>query len=101
MSDLYHAGTRSALELASLGPATVLCESLIYCSTFLAIATTNLQATALADGKTAEAQKVLDISIYTEVVRILLEVYDMRMSGRADTKQTLTIIVIMVLSNIS
>lgn len=51
-------GTRSAMELASLGPATVLCESLIYCSTFLAIATTNLQATALADGKRAEAQKV-------------------------------------------
>lgn len=58
-ASLYHTGTRSALELASLGPATVLCESLIYCSTFLAIATTNLQATALADGKTAEAQKVL------------------------------------------
>ncbi|CAM9472831.1 unnamed protein product [Scytosiphon promiscuus] len=52
-------GTRSAMELASLGPATVLCESLIYCSTFLAIATTNLQATALADGKRAEAQKVV------------------------------------------
>ncbi|CAM9697335.1 unnamed protein product, partial [Hapterophycus canaliculatus] len=52
-------GTRSAMELASLGPATVLCESLIYCSTFLAIATTNLQATALADGKQAEAQKVV------------------------------------------
>lgn len=51
-------GTRSAMELASLGPATVLCESLIYCSTFLAIAVTNLQATALADGKRAEAQKV-------------------------------------------
>ncbi|CAM9150744.1 unnamed protein product [Ectocarpus sp. 12 AP-2014] len=52
-------GTRSATELASLGPATVLCESLIYCSTFLAIAVTNLQATALADGKRAEAQKVV------------------------------------------
>lgn len=52
-------GTRSAMELASLGPATVLCESLIYCSTFLAIAVTNLQATALADGKRAEAQKVV------------------------------------------
>lgn len=50
------------MELASLGPATVLCESLIYCSTFLAIATTNLQATALADGKQAEAQKVRSIS---------------------------------------
>lgn len=57
---LWLKGTRSSMELASLGPATVLCESLIYCSTFLAIATTNLQATALADGKRAEAQKVCD-----------------------------------------
>ncbi|CAM9212103.1 unnamed protein product [Sphacelaria rigidula] len=52
-------GTRSALQLAALGPATVLCESLIYCSTFLAIATTNLQATALAEGRKDEAQKVV------------------------------------------
>ncbi|CAN0165342.1 unnamed protein product [Discosporangium mesarthrocarpum] len=50
-------GTRNAVELASLGPAQILCESLIYCSTFLAVATTNLQATALAKGDTAEAQK--------------------------------------------
>lgn len=60
------AGTRSATELASLGPATVLCESLIYCSTFLAIAVTNLQATALADGKRAEAQKVPICSLSIE-----------------------------------
>ncbi|CAM9305520.1 unnamed protein product, partial [Choristocarpus tenellus] len=53
------AGTRSAIELASLGPATIVCESLIYCCTFLAVATTNLQATALAEGDTGEAQKVV------------------------------------------
>lgn len=54
-------GKRSSMELAALGPATVLCESLIYCCAFLSIATTNLQATALAEGNMAEAQKVLGI----------------------------------------
>lgn len=54
-------GTRSSsLELASLGPATVLCDSLIYCISFLAVATTNLQATALANNDLAEAQKVFE-----------------------------------------
>lgn len=46
------------MELAALGPATVLCESLIYFSTFLAVATTNLQATALANRDRSGAQKV-------------------------------------------
>lgn len=66
-------GTRSAMELASLGPATVLCESLIYCSTFLAIAVTNLQATALAEGKQAEAQKVRSCHLTTLLRACLLK----------------------------
>eukprot|EP00884_Botryococcus_braunii_P015914 jgi/Botrbrau1/3005/Bobra.0070s0004.2 len=41
-------GTRSAIELAALGPGTSLCDSLSYVCTFLATATTNMLALSLA-----------------------------------------------------
>ncbi|CAM9161887.1 unnamed protein product [Phaeothamnion confervicola] len=52
-------GLRSSLELAALGPATTVCDSLLYCFAFLAVATTNLLATALADKDETEAQRVV------------------------------------------
>lgn len=45
--------------ITALGPATTLCDSLIYSTAFLAVATTNLLATALADGKQEDSQKVV------------------------------------------
>jgi MatE len=52
-------GQRNSLELAALGPATTLCDSLIYSAVFIAIATTNLLAAALADDDAKESQKVV------------------------------------------
>jgi Na+-driven multidrug efflux pump len=52
-------GQRNSLELAARGPATTLCDSLIYSCVFIAIATTNLLAGALADDDAKESQKVV------------------------------------------
>lgn len=52
-------GLSSDLELAGMGPATNLCDSFIYLFTFLAVATTNLLAGALADGDEAKSQTVV------------------------------------------
>ncbi|KAG5179596.1 hypothetical protein JKP88DRAFT_270306 [Tribonema minus] len=52
-------GQRSSLDLAALGPATNLCDSLLYGCAFLSIATTNLLASALANGDKRESQKVV------------------------------------------
>ncbi|XP_002962420.2 protein DETOXIFICATION 46, chloroplastic [Selaginella moellendorffii] len=41
-------GTSSSLELAALGPGTVLCDGLSYLFMFLSVATSNLIATSLA-----------------------------------------------------
>lgn len=52
-------GIGSSLELAALGPATTLCDSFLYCFSFLAVATTNLLATAIADSDKEESQRVV------------------------------------------
>ncbi|CAM9193534.1 unnamed protein product [Chrysoparadoxa australica] len=52
-------GTRSSVELAALGPATTLTDSLLYSCAFIGVATTNLLATALAEGNEEEGQKVV------------------------------------------
>jgi len=52
-------GLSSDLELAGMGPATNLCDSFLYVFTFLAVATTNLLAGALADGDETKSQTVV------------------------------------------
>jgi Na+-driven multidrug efflux pump len=57
--DVAVVGQASTLELASLAPATGLCDSAAYSFTFLAVATTSLIARARARGDTAAAQGAL------------------------------------------
>jgi Na+-driven multidrug efflux pump len=57
--DVAVVGQASTLELASLAPATGLCDSAAYSFTFLAVATTSLIARARARGDTAAAQSAL------------------------------------------
>ncbi|KAK9842099.1 hypothetical protein WJX81_008345 [Elliptochloris bilobata] len=52
-------GTRSAVELAALGPGTMLCDYSAYIFTFLAIATTNMLAISFARRNRAAAGDVL------------------------------------------
>lgn len=48
-------GNSSSLELAALGPGTVLCDQFCYIFMFLSVATSNLVATALAQKNREEA----------------------------------------------
>jgi Na+-driven multidrug efflux pump len=58
----------TAAQLASLTPGTILCDSSAYVLTFLGIATTNLYATALAEGNRKEAREVLNNSLALAVI---------------------------------
>ncbi|KAK9906444.1 hypothetical protein WJX75_001914 [Coccomyxa subellipsoidea] len=52
-------GTRSARELAALGPGTMLCDGNAYIFTFLAAATTNMLAISFARRDKAQASAIL------------------------------------------
>lgn len=69
-------GLSSDLALAGMGPATNLCDSFLYLFTFLAVATTNLLAGALADGDKTKSQTVvshaLAIALGAGIVVMLL-----------------------------
>ncbi|PON99884.1 Multi antimicrobial extrusion protein [Trema orientale] len=57
-------GQGSSLELAALGPATVLCDNLSYVFMFLSIATSNMVATALARQDKNEVQHHISILLF-------------------------------------
>ncbi|KAB2635534.1 MATE efflux family protein 4 [Pyrus ussuriensis x Pyrus communis] len=57
-------GQGSSIELAALGPATVMCDSLSYVFMFLSVATSNMVATALAKGDRNEAQHHISILLF-------------------------------------
>ncbi|KAF4375443.1 hypothetical protein F8388_024102 [Cannabis sativa] len=57
-------GQRSSLELAALGPATVLCDNLSYLFMFLSIATSNMVATALAKRDKKEVQHHISVLLF-------------------------------------
>ncbi|KAI3930537.1 hypothetical protein MKX01_036983 [Papaver californicum] len=57
-------GQRSSLELAALGPATVVCDYLSYVFMFLSIATSNMVATSLATGDKNDVQHKISILLF-------------------------------------
>ncbi|XP_057501023.1 protein DETOXIFICATION 46, chloroplastic-like [Actinidia eriantha] len=57
-------GQGSSLELAALGPATVLCDYLSYVFMFLSIATSNMVATSLAKLDKDEVQHQISILLF-------------------------------------
>ncbi|XP_050363186.1 protein DETOXIFICATION 46, chloroplastic-like [Argentina anserina] len=54
--DTVVVGQGSSIELAALGPGTVLCDNMSYVFMFLSIATSNMVATSLARGDKDEVQ---------------------------------------------
>ncbi|CAK9326488.1 unnamed protein product [Citrullus colocynthis] len=57
-------GQGSAIELAALGPATVLCDYTSYVFMFLSIATSNMVATALAKQDKNEVQHHISVLLF-------------------------------------
>ncbi|XP_038710965.1 protein DETOXIFICATION 46, chloroplastic-like [Tripterygium wilfordii] len=57
-------GQGSSIELAALGPATVLCDYISYMFMFLSIATSNLVATSLARQDKNEVQHQISILLF-------------------------------------
>lgn len=60
-------GSSSAAELAALGPATMLTDSSSYLFFWLNVATTNLFASSLAEGKPKEAYRMLSDALYVAI----------------------------------
>ncbi|KAJ7526962.1 hypothetical protein O6H91_16G029200 [Diphasiastrum complanatum] len=60
-------GISSSLELAALGPGTVLCDQLSYVFMFLSVATSNLIATSLAQKDEAEAARHLSRLLFVSL----------------------------------
>ncbi|XP_014493777.1 protein DETOXIFICATION 46, chloroplastic [Vigna radiata var. radiata] len=57
-------GQRSSVELAALGPATVVCDYMSYVFMFLSIATSNMVATALAKQDKEEVQHYISVLLF-------------------------------------
>ncbi|KAK7312301.1 hypothetical protein VNO77_36069 [Canavalia gladiata] len=57
-------GQGSSLELAALGPATVVCDYLSYSFMFLSVATSNMVATALAKQDRKEVQHHISVLLF-------------------------------------
>ncbi|XP_020239422.1 protein DETOXIFICATION 46, chloroplastic isoform X2 [Cajanus cajan] len=57
-------GQRSSIELAALGPATVVCDYMCYVFMFLSIATSNMVATALAKQDKGEVQHHISVLLF-------------------------------------
>ncbi|XP_058213222.1 protein DETOXIFICATION 46, chloroplastic-like [Rhododendron vialii] len=57
-------GQGSSLELAALGPGTVLCDNMSYVFMFLSIATSNMVATSLARRDKKEVQHQISILLF-------------------------------------
>ncbi|KAF6160539.1 hypothetical protein GIB67_019479 [Kingdonia uniflora] len=61
-------GQGSSMELAALGPATVVCDYLSYVFMFLSIATSNMVATSLASEDQNEVQHKISILLFVGFV---------------------------------
>ncbi|PKI38585.1 hypothetical protein CRG98_041018, partial [Punica granatum] len=57
-------GQGSSLELAALGPATVLCDYMSYIFMFLSVATSNMVATSLAQQDKDEVQHQISVLLF-------------------------------------
>ncbi|CAN1125155.1 Protein DETOXIFICATION 46, chloroplastic [Linum perenne] len=61
-------GQGSSIELAALGPGTVLCDYICYVFMFLSVATSNLVATALARQDKSEVQHQISTLLFVGLV---------------------------------
>ncbi|GMP48150.1 hypothetical protein CsSME_00015606 [Camellia sinensis var. sinensis] len=61
-------GQQSSLELAALGPGTVVCDYMSYVFMFLSIATSNMVATSLAGQGKAEVQHQISILLFVGLI---------------------------------
>ncbi|CAN0890418.1 Protein DETOXIFICATION 46, chloroplastic, partial [Linum grandiflorum] len=61
-------GQGSSIELAALGPGTVLCDYICYVFMFLSVATSNLVATALARQDKSEVQHQISVLLFVALV---------------------------------
>ncbi|KAA8546029.1 hypothetical protein F0562_020520 [Nyssa sinensis] len=74
-------GQGSSLELAALGPGTVLCDNMSYVFMFLSIATSNMVATSLARGDKKEVQHQISILLFVGLTCGVLMLLFMRFLG--------------------
>ncbi|EOA16394.1 hypothetical protein CARUB_v10004548mg [Capsella rubella] len=61
-------GQGSSIELAALGPGTVLCDHMSYVFMFLSVATSNMVATSLAKQDKKEAQHQISVLLFIGLV---------------------------------
>ncbi|KAJ9704235.1 hypothetical protein PVL29_002683 [Vitis rotundifolia] len=74
-------GQGSSLELAALGPGTVLCDNMSYVFMFLSIATSNMVATALARQDKKEVQHQISILLFVGLSCGVLMLFFMKFLG--------------------
>lgn len=74
-------GQGSSLELAALGPGTVLCDNMSYVFMFLSIATSNMVATSLARRDKKEVQHQISILLFVGLTCGFLMLFFMRFLG--------------------
>ncbi|KAF5954841.1 hypothetical protein HYC85_007697 [Camellia sinensis] len=74
-------GQGSSLELAALGPGTVLCDNMSYVFMFLSIATSNMVATSLAKRDKKEVQHQISILLFVGLTCGILMFFFMRFLG--------------------
>nr|WKY32456.1 EDS5 [Camptotheca acuminata] len=74
-------GQGSSLELAALGPGTVLCDNMSYVFMFLSIATSNMVATSLARRDKKEVQHQISILLFIGLTCGVLMLLFMRFLG--------------------
>ncbi|KGN61843.1 protein DETOXIFICATION 46, chloroplastic [Cucumis sativus] len=74
-------GQGSAVELAALGPATVLCDYTSYVFMFLSIATSNMVATALAKQDKNEVQHHISVLLFVGLMAGFLMLLSTKLLG--------------------
>ncbi|XP_057966132.1 protein DETOXIFICATION 46, chloroplastic-like [Malania oleifera] len=74
-------GQGSSIELAALGPGTVLCDNMSYVFMFLSIATSNIVATALARKDKKEVQHQISILLFIGLTCGMLMLIFMKFLG--------------------
>ncbi|CAN8276611.1 unnamed protein product [Cochlearia groenlandica] len=74
-------GHGSSVELAALGPGTVLCDHMSYVFMFLSVATSNMVATSLAKQDKKEAQHQISVMLFIGLVCGLMMLLITRLFG--------------------
>ncbi|XP_031476655.1 protein DETOXIFICATION 46, chloroplastic-like [Nymphaea colorata] len=74
-------GQSSSVELAALGPGTVVCDYMSYIFMFLSIATSNMVATSLAKKDSEEAQRHISMLLFVALASGLGMLFLMKFFG--------------------